>query len=255
MSVSPGYTTRTTSRSTRCTSSTWWPTAWAATATARWRRRSRSMRSASSSTRAADKDTTWPFGMDNRLARHTNLLRMAVRIAHDHVLRAISKDGSLYGMGTTVVGFLLAEQHRRRGARGRQPGLPPAQWTPRPAYSGPYLGQRAGGGRLPLEGAGALAPAQERGHPRPGRRERRRGRRARAGGQGGRPLSTLLGRPDRNAPGQRHPRTPLIRPRPPRDLPQPGQRLECPRWDRQCDGGPAQDRGGRRRGHAGRARL
>lgn len=57
--------------------------------------------------KTADQDTTWPFGMDNRLERHTNLLKMAVRIAHDSVLRAISKDGSLYGMGTTVVGFLL----------------------------------------------------------------------------------------------------------------------------------------------------
>jgi len=57
--------------------------------------------------KTADQDTTWPFGMDNRLERHTNLLKMAIRIAHDSVLRAISKDGSLYGMGTTVVGFLL----------------------------------------------------------------------------------------------------------------------------------------------------
>lgn len=57
--------------------------------------------------KTADKDTTWPFGMDNRLERHTNLLKMAIRIAHDSVLRAISKDGSLYGMGTTVVGILL----------------------------------------------------------------------------------------------------------------------------------------------------
>lgn len=58
--------------------------------------------------KTADRDTTWPFGMDARLERHSNLLRMAVRMAHDHVLRAISKDGSLYGMGTTVVGLLLA---------------------------------------------------------------------------------------------------------------------------------------------------
>jgi len=58
--------------------------------------------------KTADKDTTWPFGMDNRLERHTNLLKMSIRIAHDSVLRAISKDGSLYGMGTTVVGLLLA---------------------------------------------------------------------------------------------------------------------------------------------------
>ncbi|MFY9825871.1 MAG: Stp1/IreP family PP2C-type Ser/Thr phosphatase [Thermoanaerobaculia bacterium] len=58
--------------------------------------------------KTADKDTTWPFGMDTRLERHSNLLKMAVRTAHDHVLRAISKDGSLYGMGTTVVGLLIS---------------------------------------------------------------------------------------------------------------------------------------------------
>ena len=57
--------------------------------------------------RSADRDTTWPFGMEADLARHSNLLKMAVRIAHDHVLRAISRDGSLYGMGTTVVGLHL----------------------------------------------------------------------------------------------------------------------------------------------------
>lgn len=58
--------------------------------------------------KTADRDTTWPFGMDNRLERHSNLLKMAVRIAHENVLREISKDGSLYGMGTTVVGFMLS---------------------------------------------------------------------------------------------------------------------------------------------------
>jgi PPM family protein phosphatase len=57
--------------------------------------------------KTADRDTTWPFGMDERLERHSNLLKMAVRIAHDDVLRAIRHDGSLFGMGTTVVGLLL----------------------------------------------------------------------------------------------------------------------------------------------------
>jgi protein phosphatase len=57
--------------------------------------------------KSADQDTTWPFGLDSRLARHSNLLKMAVRIAHDHVLRAIRRDGSLYGMGTTVVGMIF----------------------------------------------------------------------------------------------------------------------------------------------------
>ena len=42
------------------------------------------------------------------MARHSRLLEMAVRRAHDNVLSAISKDGSLHGMGTTVVGLLLA---------------------------------------------------------------------------------------------------------------------------------------------------
>ena len=45
---------------------------------------------------------------DERLERHSRLLKSAVRRAHDNVLTAISKDGSLQGMGTTVVGMLLA---------------------------------------------------------------------------------------------------------------------------------------------------
>lgn len=57
--------------------------------------------------RTSDRDTTWPFAADTRLARHSNLLKMAVRLAHDRVLAAISQDVTLHGMGTTVVGFLL----------------------------------------------------------------------------------------------------------------------------------------------------
>ncbi len=55
----------------------------------------------------ADQDTTWPFAYDTRLKRHANQLKASVRIAHDKVLRAIRQDGSLVGMGTTVVGFLI----------------------------------------------------------------------------------------------------------------------------------------------------
>ncbi len=55
----------------------------------------------------ADHDTTWPFAYDSRLKRHSNRLKAAIRIAHDKVLRAIRKDGSLVGMGTTVVGVLV----------------------------------------------------------------------------------------------------------------------------------------------------
>lgn len=57
---------------------------------------------------SGDRDSTWAFGTDARLARHSNLLKTAVREAHRHVLQAISRDGSLYGMGTTVVTFLLS---------------------------------------------------------------------------------------------------------------------------------------------------
>ena len=39
---------------------------------------------------------------------HTQILEAAVRAAHQKVLGAIREDGSLYGMGTTVVGFLLS---------------------------------------------------------------------------------------------------------------------------------------------------
>jgi protein phosphatase len=55
----------------------------------------------------ADHDTTWPFAYDSRLKRHSNRLKAAIRIAHDKVLRAIRQDGSLVGMGTTVVGVLV----------------------------------------------------------------------------------------------------------------------------------------------------
>lgn len=54
-----------------------------------------------------DSDQTWPFVLDTRLCRHSNLLKNAVRVAHDKVLAAIHKDRRLYGMGTTLVGFYL----------------------------------------------------------------------------------------------------------------------------------------------------
>ena len=43
----------------------------------------------------------------NRPARHGKRLEMAIRLAHEEVLAAIEEDGTLVGMGTTVVGFLL----------------------------------------------------------------------------------------------------------------------------------------------------
>ena len=57
--------------------------------------------------RADSEDDTWPFAYDARLQRHSNVLKAAVRLAHDQVLSAIRDDGSLHGMGTTVVGCLV----------------------------------------------------------------------------------------------------------------------------------------------------
>ena len=57
---------------------------------------------------ARDDDSTWPFAYDSRLERHSNVLKAAVELAHDQVLAAIDENGSLAGMGTTVVGCLVA---------------------------------------------------------------------------------------------------------------------------------------------------
>lgn len=52
-------------------------------------------------------DATWPFAYDPALQRHSNVLKAAVRLAHDQVLSAIRRDGNLFGMGTTVVGCMV----------------------------------------------------------------------------------------------------------------------------------------------------
>ena len=56
-----------------------------------------------------EKEATWPFAYDPHLQRHSNVLKAAVRLAHDQVLSAIRRDGNLYGMGTTVVACLVRE--------------------------------------------------------------------------------------------------------------------------------------------------
>jgi serine/threonine protein phosphatase PrpC len=58
--------------------------------------------------KTADEDATLPFELDPRLRRHANRLKAAIRIAHDRVLKAIRQDAALHGMGTTVVGLILA---------------------------------------------------------------------------------------------------------------------------------------------------
>lgn len=55
----------------------------------------------------ADHDSTLPITYDVKLHQHSNRLKRGIHIAHDQVLRAIRQDGTLLGMGTTVVGAML----------------------------------------------------------------------------------------------------------------------------------------------------
>ncbi len=48
-------------------------------------------------------DSTLPLGYDPSLQRHSHCLKRSIHSAHDKVLKAIREDGSLLGMGTTVV--------------------------------------------------------------------------------------------------------------------------------------------------------
>ncbi|RMH15148.1 MAG: Stp1/IreP family PP2C-type Ser/Thr phosphatase [Acidobacteria bacterium] len=56
-----------------------------------------------------DADSTLPLTYDVKLKRHSNHLKRSIHIAHDQVLNAIREDGSLLGMGTTVVGAMLRD--------------------------------------------------------------------------------------------------------------------------------------------------
>ncbi len=57
-----------------------------------------------------DKDGTLPLGYDANLRQHSNHLKRSIHTAHDQVLQAIREDGSLLGMGTTVVGAMHQEK-------------------------------------------------------------------------------------------------------------------------------------------------
>jgi protein phosphatase len=59
--------------------------------------------------RSGDKDVTWPAGYDPELDRDANRLHAAIRVAHERVLRAIEGDAALSGMGTTLVGCVVAD--------------------------------------------------------------------------------------------------------------------------------------------------
>lgn len=58
-------------------------------------------------THVSDHDSTLPIAFDSGLRQHSNQLKRSIQVAHDQVLSAIRKDGSLLGMGTTVVGAMI----------------------------------------------------------------------------------------------------------------------------------------------------
>lgn len=51
----------------------------------------------------SNNDSTLPLDYDSSLRRHSYSLKRSIHNAHDRVLKAIREDGSLLGMGTTVV--------------------------------------------------------------------------------------------------------------------------------------------------------
>lgn len=57
-----------------------------------------------------DRDGTLPVGYDASLLQHSNRLKRSIQVAHDQVLTAIREDGTLLGMGTTIVGAMLENQ-------------------------------------------------------------------------------------------------------------------------------------------------
>lgn len=56
---------------------------------------------------SVDRDGTLPIGYDANLFQHSNRLKRSIQVAHDRVLTAIREDGTLLGMGTTIVGAML----------------------------------------------------------------------------------------------------------------------------------------------------
>jgi len=59
---------------------------------------------------ALSNDGTLPISYDAKLTRHSNCLKTSIHTAHDRVLRAIREDGSLLGMGTTIVSALYHDK-------------------------------------------------------------------------------------------------------------------------------------------------
>ena len=57
-----------------------------------------------------DTDFSWPYGLDKTLSFDGNRLRTAVHLANRRVFRAAESSDDYGGMGTTIVGMLIAEE-------------------------------------------------------------------------------------------------------------------------------------------------
>jgi protein phosphatase len=62
---------------------------------------------------AGVQDVAWPIEVDARRSRDANRMLSALYLANERVFRAAARDQALAGMGTTVVGALLADAEDR----------------------------------------------------------------------------------------------------------------------------------------------
>jgi serine/threonine protein phosphatase PrpC len=69
-------------------------------------------------TSAAERDVTWPWGLDANLSFDANRLKTAIRLANTRVYQAAEKREELTGMGTTVVAALVAGEVLTIGSAG-----------------------------------------------------------------------------------------------------------------------------------------
>lgn len=58
-----------------------------------------------------DVDATWPYRYDPKLSYTENRLVAAVRLANSRIFDRAQQDGSLRGMGTTLVSCLISDEH------------------------------------------------------------------------------------------------------------------------------------------------
>jgi len=67
---------------------------------------------------AAERDVTWPWGLDANLSFDANRLKTAIRLANTRVYQAAEKREELTGMGTTVVATLVSGEVLTIGSAG-----------------------------------------------------------------------------------------------------------------------------------------